>query len=183
MNALSRQHSILQLGIVVERRTLKSRWQRTEWRPVAVFAGAAPCDPKGDWTELKSGAGWVRFHAGTLPLELFPKETEAYRLALSQQPPRLFVVLRPNEDAQIAHDAVPLLVTASPDEAQGFLESGADLVEAVAMPEPVAAFVQAFIDSHHVEEPFVKRQRRPPRGTAAPGLRSSRFDSEEGDDG
>lgn len=177
------QHTILQLGVVVERRELKSRWQRHEWRPVAVFAGAPPRDPKGDWAELQSGAGWAQFHAGTLPLELFRKETEAYRVAMAQQPPCLYVVLRPNEDPQVAHDMVPLLVTASPDEAQGFLEAGVDVVEPVAMPETIAAFVQAFIASNHVEEPFEKRQRRPKRAPAAPGLRSSHYHLEEDDDG
>ncbi|MGF1610508.1 MAG: DUF3305 domain-containing protein [Kiloniellales bacterium] len=177
------QHTILQLGVVVERRALKSRWQRYAWRPVAVFPGAPPRDRKGAWVELTSGEGWTQFHAATLPLELFRKETEAYRVAMAQHPPSLYVVLRPNEDPQVAHEVVPLLVTASPDEAQGFLEAGVDIVEPVAMPEVVAAFVQAFIDSHHVEEPFVKRQRRPKRAPAAPGLRSSHYRPEEDDDG
>lgn len=151
----------LPLGVVVERRKIKSRWKGHAWRPVAVFAGAPPRDPRGDWVELRRGEDWVHFHAGTLPLELFRRETDGYRLNLSQEPPRLFVVLRSGADADSRHEVVPFLVTACPYEAQDYLDSGEELVEAVAMPPDVAAFVQAYVDAHHVDEPFRKRKRRP----------------------
>ncbi|MDB5509597.1 MAG: hypothetical protein JWL93_2066 [Hyphomicrobiales bacterium] len=34
-----------------------------------------------------------------------------------------------------------------------------EVVEAVPMPSLVQTFVQSFIDAHHVERPFIKRQR------------------------
>ena len=43
---------------------------------------------------------------------------------------------------------------------QAYGESGTETIERVAMPERLVALVRAFIDEHHVEEPFVKRQRQ-----------------------
>ena len=48
---------------------------------------------------------------------------------------------------------------------------GDDLVEAVPMPDGLIAWVQAFIDRHHVDQPFVKRKRkRRSAGTEGPGM-------------
>ncbi len=156
-----RDQEQLPLGIVLERRTIDNPWQDHTWKSVAVIPGAPALDPRGDWTLLAGGEGWSRFHAGTLSLELFRKETEGYRLNLSQEPPRLFVVLRGGEDMESGHDQVPFLVTACPNEAQDYLDSSEEVVEPVAMPDGVIAFVQAYIDRHHVDEPFYKRKRTP----------------------
>lgn len=148
------------LGVVIERRRSDHRWSNDIWRPVAVFTGAPDLDPRGPWTRMREGEGWVQFHGGTLTLELFRAETEAYKVNLSQNPPRVFVLLRREDDPESAHDFVPFLVTASPYEAQDYLDSGEEIVEPVAMPEEVIAFTQAFIEAHHVEEVFTKRKRK-----------------------
>ena len=150
----------LPLGVIVERRRIDNPWKEHSWRPVAVFTGAAPRDPAGDWAELRHGADWAQYHAGTLPLELFRRETQGYRLNLSQEPPRLFVVMRTGEAADSRHEVVPFLVTACPHEAQDYLDSGEEIVEPVAMPPEVIAFVQAYVDTYHVDEPFRKRKRK-----------------------
>ncbi len=155
----SRQES-LALGVILERRTVDNPWIDHSWHAVAVIAGAPERDPRGDWIKLSDGDGWAQFHAGTLPLELYPRETEGYKVNLSQQPPQLFVVLRGVEDAECPHDVVPFLVTACPYEAQDYLDSGEELVDGVAMPDGVVAFVQDYCDRHHVEEPFHKRKRK-----------------------
>jgi hypothetical protein len=165
----------LPLGVVVERREIENRWIKHRWTVVAVVPGAPPLDPRAEWRELASGEGWVHFHAGTLPLSLYPRETEGYRLNLSQQPPRLFVVLRDGADMDSRHDRVAALVTACPYEAQDYLDSGEEQVEAVTMPEAVAAFVSDFVERHHVDERFEKRKRkRWAERSAAPGRRFSR---------
>ena len=66
---------------------------------------------------------------------------------------------------------VPIFVTVCPFEAQDYLDSGEDLVEPVAMPAPLVALVQRFVDEHHVDQPLYKRQRRPhaPRQQGAAG--------------
>lgn len=150
----------LPLGVVLERRNSDHPWQDHVWRPVEVIPGAPPRDPKGDWALLREGAEWAQYHAGTLTLSLFRKDTESYKVNLSQSPPRIFVALRGDDEGETAHEYVPFLVTASPYEAQDYLDSGEEIVEAVAMPPDVIAFVQRFIDHHHVDEPFYKRKRK-----------------------
>lgn len=155
-----RKQESLPLGVIVERRRIDHPWQDYTWRPVAVLPGAAPQDPGAPWKVLREGDGWTRYLCGTLPLELFRKETESYRVNLSQEPPRVFVVLRQDDSGAAAHDVLPFLVTASPFEAQDYLDSGEEIVEGVAMPPDVIAFVQAYVDAHHVDEPFYKRKRK-----------------------
>lgn len=164
----------LPLGIVVERRRLDNPWIDHDWRPVGVVAGLEPFDPEGEWRVLVEEEDATRYLAGTLPLELFPGETEAYRVSLSQHPPRVFVVLRPCEDTGGPHEVLPHLVTASPDEAQEYLDAGEDIVEAVAMPAEVIAAVRDFVERHHVETPFVKRKRKGKTdGSLAAGAQSA----------
>lgn len=162
------------LGVVVERHELDNRWQKWRWQPVGVIPGAPPLDA---WKELARGERWVRWHAATLPLELHRKETEAYKVGLSTHPPKVYVVLRRAAAPEPGREMTPFLVTASPFEAQDYLDSGEDVVEGVAMPEGVVAWVQAFVDRHHVDEPFKKRKRdridpdqlgRPPERARAP---------------
>jgi hypothetical protein len=153
----------LPLGIVVERRAVDNPWIDHSWRAIAVIAGAPALAPSGAWTLMRQGDDWAHYHAGTLTLELFRKETEGYKVNLSQDPPRLYVVLRrPDESGSgpdSAHEIVPFLVTVSPYEAQDYLDSGEDQVDVVPIPDAVVAFVQDFIDRHHVDEPFRKRKR------------------------
>jgi hypothetical protein len=145
------------LGVVVERRELDNRWQRWAWRPVAVIPGAPPIE---GWRELMRGERFIRWHAATLPLELHRTETEAYLANLSGKVPAIYVVLRASQPSErtAGNDLSPFAVTASPYDAEGYME-GDDLVEAVPMPDGLIAWVQAFIERHHVDQPFVKRKR------------------------
>ena len=145
------------LGVVVERRRSKSPWQDWSWRPVSVILGAPPLG--AEWRELLRDADWTRYHAANLPLQLSRSETEAYILNLSQRPPRIFVVLR-SAGAQAVQPYRPLLITASPNEAESYMSSGEEIVEGVPMPAPVIAWLEAFVARHHVERPFVKRKRK-----------------------
>jgi len=143
------------LGVVVERRAIDNPWQRWTWLPVAVIPGAPPVR---EWRILREGDDFVQYHAATLPLVLHPKETAAYRQNLSQRRPAIYVGLRALEAGP--HEVSPFLVTASPDEAQAYLDGGEDIIEGVAVPDVLAAWIADFIERHHVEEPFVKRRRR-----------------------
>jgi len=148
--------AVIELGVVIERREIDNPWQDFDYRPVAVFAGAGPTD---DWRALERGDGWTRFHAATLPLELFRGETEGYKSNLAQDPPSVYVVLRPGEEADEA-DVEPFLITVCPYEAAGYTESGDELVEGVTMPAEARQLVEAFVEAHHVDEPFKKRKRK-----------------------
>jgi hypothetical protein len=175
--AVMERRQTMPLGVVLERREIDHPWQKHRWRAVAVIPGA-PAIP--GWRELARGDHFVRWHAATLPLELHRTETEAYRVNLSGKTPAVFVVLRkiaPSENT--AGNAIaPFLVTASPYEAEGYLE-GEDVVEVTPLPEGLIAWVDAFVQRHHVDEPFVKRKRKRAKrgdgeaqGDTAPGVRA-----------
>jgi hypothetical protein len=145
------------LGVVVERQELDNPWQRWTWKAVAVLPGAPPVEA---WRELARGERSVRWHAATLPLALHRAETEAYRVNLSGRSPSIYVVLRKTRPSEqtAGNEVAPFLVTASPYEAEGYME-GDDLVEVAPMPQALIAWVREFVERHHVDQPFVKRKR------------------------
>lgn len=151
-----KNREVMPLGIVVERQNIDNRWADYSWRAVAVIPGAPEID---EWKVLRAGQGWVHFHAATLPLEIFRRETEGYRYNLSSTTPAVFVVLREGEEAG-EHDVEPMLVTVCPSEAQDYLDSGEEQVDAVPMPPSVREWLAAFVEQHHVDVPFRKRRRR-----------------------
>ena len=145
------------VGVVVERRDVDNPWQDHEWVPVAVIPGAGSV---GEWQELARGDGWVRYLIGSAPLELHRKDTEGYKVNLSNDPPQVFILLRSEDDPDAAHEINLVLVTASPYDAQDYLDTEDDGMLGVPMPPDIIAWVQAFVDRHHVDEPFYKRKRK-----------------------
>lgn len=142
------------VSVVVERRPAASRWADWLWVPAEIIEGAPAAAP---FTRLEgSDDGTARYFAGSTDIVLHRKETEAYRVNLAGDRV-LYAVLRPDED----HDWPYSLhaVTASPYEAQDYLDSGDELVEPIPMPASVAELLEAFCAFHHVEEPFIKRKR------------------------
>lgn len=149
----------MSVGIVVERRESDHPWEDHVWQVVSVIPGAADTE---DWAELGRGDGWVRYHAATLPVELFRKETEGYKHNLSLEEPSVFVVLREADvEDEGDHDVVPFLATVCPYEAQDYMDTGEESVQTVPMPEPIAAWMATYIETHHIDEPFIKRKRKP----------------------
>lgn len=144
------------LGIVVRRVPGVTRWAKYVWKAVGVLPGAG----EANWKELRSDGNAVEFHAATVPLELYRTDTEAYKSGLSTRVPSVYVVMRETEDDR------PLeivLATVSPYEAQDYADTGEELVEKVAMPEGLIAFVRDYIELHHEDEVFVKRRRNKTR--------------------
>lgn len=148
------------VGVVVERRQTDHPWQDHSWRPWAVIPGGGPA---GGWRRIADGPGWQRYYAGSLEIALHRSETGSYLQNLASEPPRVYVVLR---RVSGEHEVEPLLVTVSPDEAQGYSESGDDQVEGLPMPEEIAAWLGAFVDLQPLPAPFVKRRRGPKTGEA-----------------
>ena len=72
----------------------------------------------------------------------------------------VYVMLSVSDDPDDAREVELALVTASPYDAQDYLDSGEDILEGVPMPDGVIAWVQSFVDRHHVDEPFYKRKRK-----------------------
>lgn len=141
------------LGIVLRRSPGVTRWAKWSWKAVSVLPGAAA----NRWSVLREDGEVTEYHAATLPLELHGAETEAYLHGLSAQVPCVYVVLRESADADEPLDVV--LVTASPYEAQDYCDSGEEIIEKVAMPPGLLAWVRDFAQAHHVDEPFKKRRR------------------------
>ncbi len=150
----------MRVGIIVERRDIDSRWVDYTWEPVAVIPGAAPLEDASEWTPLRQGDGWQHFLIGTLEIELFRRETEGYRANLSNTPPHVYVVLTRGTEAD-EPEIMPFLATVCPYEAESYTEGDEEIVEGVPMPDEIGAWVQQFIDSHHVDEPFKKRKNKP----------------------
>lgn len=140
------------VGVVIRRRPGVTRWAAWDWRAVAVLPGAGPAD----WLELRREGEVVEFHAASPVLELHGAETEAYLHGLSAEIPSLYIVLR---ESGGAYPFDVLLVTASPYEAQDYADSGEEIVEKVAMPHGLVAWIRDFVEAFHVEEAFVKRRR------------------------
>lgn len=151
------------VGVVVERRDSDHPWQDHVWRVVAVIPGAPEA---ADWVELGGGDGWTRYHAATLPVELFSTDTEAYRYNLAFEAPQVFVVLDPDETE--GREVTPVIATVSPYEAQDYLDAPERIVEGVAMPPSMRAWVADFVAAHHVEQPFRKRKQSPQKRDDGP---------------
>lgn len=145
------------VGVVVRRQPGVTRWAEWAWRISGVIPGA----PDDRWRVLRKEGEVTEFHAGTATLTLHRTETEGYRIALAEHPPKVWVVMQPALAPGAPWPWEVALVTASAVEAQSHLYDDEELVEAVAMPPGLAAWVQAFTDRHHVDQPFRKRRRVP----------------------
>lgn len=147
------KYETMPLGIVVQRTPGVTKWKKWNWKAVAVLPGANDAE----WTEMRRYNAAIEYHAATPFLELHGSDTEAYRVALSDYPPCVYVVM---EESDI-DDENPniILVTASPFEAQDYCDTGEELVEKVPMPHGLVAWIREFVERHHEEEIFKKRKR------------------------
>lgn len=145
----------LQVGVVVRRSPGVTRWARDIWKPVAIIPGA----PDAFWKELVHEGEVVDFHAGTVTMELFRADVEGYLVSLNMSVPSVWVVMDKDVTGRSPSGWVVSTVTASAHEALDSLDSGESIVEAVPVPESMAAWIKEFVDMHYIEEPFKKRRR------------------------
>ncbi|MCF6119356.1 DUF3305 domain-containing protein [Mesorhizobium muleiense] len=164
-----------EVGVIVERRALDNPWIDHVWVPVAVLAGAPSAAP---WSVLHESDGLTRFYAGTFKLELFGCDTGMYRDNLRSGRPSLWIALRSSDSPP---GVVLHLVTADPFEGESLTEAGPDIIEAVPMPIELQQWLAAFVETHHVERPFIKRKRdrADPNALARRGPRSGTMDDAE----
>jgi Protein of unknown function (DUF3305) len=149
-------HPLLRIpvGVVVERRRADSPWIDFVWRGTGVLPDAPQMTP---WTVIREQEGTTLFYAGSATVDLYHSEAARYRDNLATGAACVWVVLTPSEGAWPYAIAA---VTADPAEGEAFTEAGANLVEAVPMPEVLHRAIENFIAEHHVETEFVKRERR-----------------------
>jgi hypothetical protein len=144
----------LPVGVVVERRPATSPWAEWVWKPAAVLLDLPEVPP---WTLLREEGGVALFYAGAADITLFPTDTDNYRHALQQTPPRLWVVLRP--DAAAPQGWRLQAATVDAGEAEIYAESPSDLTEPLPMPPALAEVVEAYVARYHKERIFHKRRR------------------------
>ena len=152
---MRRSSVVIPLGIVIRKTPAKSKWIDWSWKAVAILPGAA----EADWVQLRCEGEAVEYHAATVPLELWPTDTEAYLAGLSARTPSVGVILRETTDPNASEAIEVVLATASPYETQDYLDSGEEIVELVPMPSGLIALIRDFVKEHHEEEVFVKRKR------------------------
>jgi len=143
----------ISVGVVVERRKAKSAWADVLWRPVSMFMGRPAAAP---WTPLGGEDEIALFYAGEAVIELHRTETTNYRDNLASGTPSVWINMRPTA-SEPPYEL--LAVTADPAEGEALTDAGGNLIEAVSMPSDIADIVWRFVAEHHVERPFVKRQR------------------------
>lgn len=142
------------VGVVVERCKAESPWIDFVWRGVGVLPDEPEMKP---WTILREQDGATVYYAGSATVDLYRSETQLYRDNIASGTPSIWIVLSPSESTwPYAISAV----TADPAEGEAYTEAGANLVEAVTMPEMLRDAIEKFIAEHHVEREFVKRERR-----------------------
>ncbi|MHA7808167.1 MAG: DUF3305 domain-containing protein [Marinobacter adhaerens] len=145
----------LRVGAVVRRSPGVTRWVKEIWKPVAVILGA----PDAFWKELVREEDVVDYHAGTVTMELFRADVEGYLVSLNMAVPSVWIIMDRDVTSQSPSGWVVSTITASAHEALDALDSGESIVEAVPIPESMAAWIKEFIDMHYIEEPFKKRRR------------------------
>ena len=145
----------LRVGAVVRRSPGVTRWVKEIWKPVAVIPGA----PEAFWKELVREEDVVDYHAGTVTMELFRADVEGYLVSLNMAVPSVWIIMDRDVTSQSPSGWVVSTITASAHEALDALDSGESIVEAVPIPESMAAWIKEFIDMHYIEEPFKKRRR------------------------
>ncbi|HEY9120016.1 MAG TPA: DUF3305 domain-containing protein [Marinobacter sp.] len=145
----------LKVGAVVRRSPGVTQWAREVWKPVAVIPGA----PEAFWKELMREGEIVDYHAGTVAMELFRADVEGYLVSLNMASPSVWIVMDKDQTNRSPSGWVISTVTASAHEALDALDSGESIVEAVPIPESMAAWIKEFVDMHYVEQPFKKRRR------------------------
>lgn len=150
---MTERTATLPVGIVLRRQPGVTRWAKWVWRAVSVLPGAAPAD----WRELRREGEAVEYHAATLPLTVWRSDTEAYRVALANDPPQVYAILRPSDASDSGLEV--FAITASPFEAQDYGDSGEDIIEPLPMPPALIAWLSSFVERHHRDETFVKRRR------------------------
>lgn len=159
--AMTFQRPSIEVSVVMRRERIEgpaSRWQTWRWVLDEVLSGAPDfgTEPRLLYKN-DSGERWL--HPG-FSVELFKDDAEGYYLNATTPAPCWFVLWRMEEEAGIADEPMPkpVAVSLSYHDAGRWLDAQ-ETVEQLPAPAPVVAWLQAFVDEHHVLE--TKRRKRP----------------------
>ncbi len=151
------------IGVIMAKEAFDNPWVDHIWKANGI-ALEFPSDIH--WKKLSSSEKSTHYIVSS-QLQLFRGETESYLSNINDEEPSIYVILRDNDDdldgaSDETSEDVPLevhLVTASPFEAQDYLDTGEDIVERIPMPDALLTQIKTFIAEHHEEEKFKKRKR------------------------
>ena len=135
-----------------------SRWQTWRWVLEDVLLQEAVSKPGSHLLSKNDDAErWL--HVG-YKAELYIDDAEGYYLNVTTDSPCWFVLWRMEEQADTNHEpmARPEMVSLSYHDAGRWLDAQ-ETVEQVPLPAEVVAWLQSFVDEHHVLE--TKRRKRP----------------------
>jgi hypothetical protein len=147
------------VAVVLRRTPLAHRWASERWEPIAVEIDADVSAPEP--VKLADDAAGTCWRFGGHAIELHRTEAEGYHLNITSPDPKVFVMWRMAEDAQGGPAALPIVVTASYNEAARMLDGG-EQVDAVPMPPGLMAWLQPFVAEHYKPEPRKKVRRNDP---------------------
>ncbi len=157
------------LAVVMERRAARSRWADVVWQPLSVLESD---EPRGAPRLLVKDGDYEQWLHPGFALEIHRDETEGYYMNVSSDSPRVFVLWRMEDETigETGARGLPLLVTASYDEAGRWMDGGHS-VDSVAMPPEVFAWVGEYVENNYRPEP---KKRRKPRSFVHPKDRVER---------
>jgi len=151
---MSQDRPTLEVAVLMRRERIDgpmARWQPDRWVLADVML-----QHEGFGTEprlLYQHEGEERWLYGGMAVSLYADDAEGYYLNATTPAPCWFVLWRMQDER-----AVPVAVSLSYHDAGRWLDAQ-EMVEQVPAPAEVIAWMQAFIDEHHVIEP--KRRQRP----------------------
>ncbi len=151
---MSSAQARISVGVLVERRKAQSAWIDFTWKPVTVLVGEPEASP---WTMLSDADEITTYLCWSSRHRTASHRNRRTTATISLGDARLWVSLRPTG---IDPPYEVFGVTADPAEGEGWTETGTDLVDVVAMPEPIRATIEAFVAEHHVDRPFYQTQTR-----------------------
>lgn len=145
----------IQIGVVMRRRPLISRWQPFQWAPIEIVGdmtlpGSAPHCLHNDPSDMR----WL---FGGIEVKLFSDEGEGYFLNISAPAPCWFIMWRIEEHDGIEL-AVPKSVTLSYNEAARLMDGG-ERVDTLPASAAIIERLTAFTQEHYHREPKKKRKK------------------------
>ncbi len=135
------------IAVIMERYAIESRWVTHAWRA----AGVELLDAAGEFVEILGGSQFQR-HDGFF-VTLYRDEAEGYYLNVATGEPKVFVMWRQEEGDEAP---LPHSVTASYNEAARWMDAQ-ERVDAVAMPNVMASWLDEYVKLHYKPEPKKKR--------------------------
>ena len=153
----------LRLGVLARRTPPANRWSAGGLTPSAVLMPPPPLAPR---TRVSAEGAVETWYLGDGAITLHRGDTGHHRDNLASGRPAVWVAIRGADPTS----AELLGLTVDPYEGEGLASDPALTVEAVAMPQALAAALADWVAAHHVELEFKKRKRQP----ADPDARQAR---------